>query len=62
MSVRTIDGGHVFVCTSCGYTVYTAIRTFDQDVCATCRWYDERPWIPKPKKESSDEPQPIPGL
>lgn len=40
------DGGYVFECTSCHYTVHTAEHD-GYPVCLTCRWFDERPQIPR---------------
>lgn len=43
-------GGFVFTCTSCGFQVYTLIHD-GFPVCLTCRWFDERPQIPREVRE-----------
>lgn len=47
---RTMPDGSVeFTCTECKYDVYMAVDDgFDTPVCLTCRWFGERPQIPKP--------------
>ena len=44
-------GGREFTCTSCGENVIELIPAFDFPVCAICRWFDERPQIPKEVKK-----------
>jgi hypothetical protein len=45
------DGSREFTCTGCGCRVFQAVFDFDFPVCVTCRWFDERPQIPKHVKD-----------
>jgi hypothetical protein len=40
------NGGFVFTCTGCGFDIRTAVWD-GFPVCLTCRWFDERPQIPR---------------
>jgi|GEM_PF-5392726 len=52
------SGGFVFTCTGCDYTVHTS--TYDGfPVCMVCRWFDERPQIPRDRIRALLQGEPV---
>jgi hypothetical protein len=48
---RNADGSIEFTCEGCGERVFCAVDDgFGFPACSECRWFGERPQIPRPRR------------